>query len=299
VLVALAAVLVVQCYWTVAAVAYDWRNAYSGSAAAARYFRDRPSGGIYAIGYSCTALQPYFQENLYSNFNNGAPTAYWDWSKRNTANPEVDVTSIFSARHRDVVLVGYRFDSEKAFWSRQLSLLGYERTRHFEGNLFWQHHTLEHEAFDLYRRSGDATTVTAESSLDLGDADSDAQILLGVYGVEQRAWRWTAKRFSMVLRTPSGSRTLGATLALKLYLSDSLIKKTGPMTLAVDVEGYPLAGQTFTAPGQYIFSAEVPAEALKLDLVAVNFAFDKAVTGLNGDGRELASVVSSIALETK
>ena len=40
-------------------------------------------GGLYAIGYPATAIQPYFSSNIYSDFNDPANGAYWDWSKRN------------------------------------------------------------------------------------------------------------------------------------------------------------------------------------------------------------------------
>ncbi|MBV9745183.1 MAG: hypothetical protein JO099_15585 [Acidobacteriia bacterium] len=297
-LVALAAAILVQGYWTVAAVSYDWQHAYSGSAEAVRYLKKTPVQDLYAVGYPTTALQPYFPANLYSDTNNGSRAAYWDWSKRNPANPENDPAAIFSARHRNTVLVGYRRDYEQAFWSHVMSMLGYHPVRHFEGGLFWRDRVLEPEAFDLYHRvPGEAVQSRAVSNVNLGGARSDQQVLAGFYQVEDNAWRWTAKRFSVVLRTPPFAAADGAHLVFRFYLPDAQLAKLGPITLTGDVDGYPLAASTFVKGGNFVYSAGIPREALAFDLVTVNLRFNKASRGLNGDPRELGAVASSIAIE--
>jgi hypothetical protein len=296
---ALGIVIAIQCYWTVTALAYDWMNPYSGSAEAARYFQQHQLANVYAVGYPTTALQPYFPANLYSNINQGSRQAYWDWSKRNTANPENGTTPVFSARHRDIVLVGYRRDYEQTYWANTMGSLGYQRIDHFGGSLFWRNRVLEPEAYDLYRRIPGAVASPAGSTLNLGAKSSDAQILAGFYKIERNAWRWTAKQFSVVLRTPPFAARNGAKLVLRFYLPEAQINQRGPMTLTGDVDGVPLTSRTFTRGGQYEYSAIVPAEALGYDLVAVNLHFDKATVGLNGDTRELAAVASFIGLEVQ
>jgi hypothetical protein len=297
---ALAAVIAVQCYWTIAAVTYDWQNAYSGSAEAARYLQKTPLKDLAAVSYPATALEPYFSANIYSNFHNGARTAYWDWSKRNSANPENDRLALLSTRHRDYVLVGYRLDYEKAWWSNVLLALGYQELRHFGGNLFWHDRILEPEAFDLYHRiAGAAALSPAASSLDLGASSSQSQLLTGYYDVEENAWRWTAKHFSAVLRTPPFAARSGARLVFRFYLPGPQISKLGPITLSGDLDGYPLVSNTYRQGGRYEYSVAVPPEALAYDLVAVNLRFDKAAIGLYGDHRELGAVASSLALETQ
>ena len=137
-LLALIAAIGFQCYWTAAAIQYDWGHAYSGSLATAQYFRQAglPTGGLYAIGYPSAAIQPYFPANIYSDFHDGA---YWDWSKRNTAD---DPAALFASDRRELVLVGYKVLAEKQHWADLLALLGYGLTRHFEGNTFWQNRRL-------------------------------------------------------------------------------------------------------------------------------------------------------------
>jgi hypothetical protein len=295
-LIGLAAAMAVQCYWTAAAVAYDLRNPYSGSAEAARYFKANPVKDLYAIGYPTTALEPYFAANIYSDFHNGSPIAYWDWSKRNPANPENDPAAIFSASRRDVVLVGYRREYERIYWARMLSKLGYVHTRHFGGGLFRHDRVLEPEAYDLYKRSPFADPANITSSLQLGAASSESQVLGGFYSIEQNAWRWTAKKFSVLLHPPPRAAATGAKVSFHFFLPDIQVEKLGAFTLSGNVDGYPLAARTYTKAGQYVYSASVPREALKSNLVTVNLHFDKGAVGVNGDHRELAVVASAISL---
>jgi hypothetical protein len=296
-LAALVVAIGFQCYWTSVAIYHDWTSSYSGSRAAVQYLREQrlPSSGIYAIGYSATALQPYFPANIYSNFHGGAKTAYWDWSERNTAN---DPRALFASRRRDLVLVGYKQLSEKQQWQRLLTLLGYQQTRHFGGSLFWQTGALESESFDFYRTGDGVGGSRAVSKLNTGDRARAGQLLEGFYGIEGNGWRWTAKNFSVLLKVPPGSARNGAELALRLYLPDAQVRKSGSMTLRADVGGHELLARTFSKPDEYTYAVHVPSAALQSDFIAVDFRLDKAALGLNGDPRELGLVVSSVELDS-
>ncbi len=154
---ALAALILVsapQCWWTLKSVRYDWNHAYSGSRAAARFVRqhDLSAAGLYAIGYACTGLQPYFRRNIFANVNGGAPQAYWDWSTRNHVNLDSEHLDVLRPAY---VLVGYKGAFERDLWTRSVMRAGYRPIRHFDGNLFWKTRVLEPESFDLYRRGDD------------------------------------------------------------------------------------------------------------------------------------------------
>jgi hypothetical protein len=292
-IVALLTAIGFQFYWTAAAIHYDWRQAYSGSLAAARYLRQEglPPGGLYAVGYSSTALQPYFPQNIYSDFDNAANGGYWDWSKRNRAN---DPRALFASHRRELVLVGYTEIGTEAGWCDLLELLGYQVTQHFEGSTFWQTGVFERESFDLYRK---VSGPRAASSVNMGDPAQTAQLLNGFHGIEARAWRWTAKNFSVLLKAPPGSERNGAELMLKLYLPDPQLRRLGAMTLGADAGGHALPAQTFTESNGQTYSAHVPPEALQSGLVAVNFRLDKAAVNVNGDERELGVVVTAVGLD--
>jgi len=288
-LLALLAAIGFQCYWTASAIRYDWTKAYSGSLAAAQYLRQTglPPGGLYAIGYPTTALQPYFPANIYSDFHGGA---YWDWSKRNTAD---DPAALFASDRRELVLVGYKSLAEKQHWADLLALLGYGLTRHFDGNTFWQARVFEFESYDLYRQ---ISSPRASSSVNMADPVQAAQLLNGFYSIEGGKSRWTARNFSVLLKAPPASEQNGADLALKLYIPDVQIQNLGPMTLSAEVGAHELPARTFSQSNEYTYSARVPAQALHSGLVVVNFRLDKSTSGLNGDARELGVVVTAVSL---
>ncbi len=148
---ALVAVIALHASWTVATVAYDWRYAYSGAKEAAQYIHAMhlEKTRIYAVGYACTAVQPYFPANIFSNLNEGRRAAFWDWSSRN--HSIADLSQVAQLRP-DYVLVGYTGTAEKMIWNDEVQRSGYSLIRHFDGNLFWRTGILEPDAFDLYRR---------------------------------------------------------------------------------------------------------------------------------------------------
>jgi hypothetical protein len=290
-LLALLAPIGFQCYWTAAAIRYDWGHPYSGSVAAAQYLREAglPAGGLYAIGYPTTAVQPYFPANIYSDFHGGA---YWDWSKRNTAD---DPAALFASDRRELVLVGYKNLSEKQHWADLLALLGYGLTRHFDGNTFWQTGVFEFESYDLYRQT---SSPRALSSVNMADPAQAAQLLSGFYSIEGQRSRWTAKNFAVLLKAQPGSEQNGADLSLKLYIPDAQIQNLGPMTLIAEVGGHELPTRTFSQSNEYTYSVRVPAAALRSGFAVMNFRLDKSTAGLNGDARELGVVVSSVSLDS-
>ena len=293
-LLALITAIGFQVYWSAAAIRYDWSHAYSGSLAAAQYFQRAglPPGGLYAIGYPTTAIQPYFPANIYSDFHQPANGAYWDWSKRNTAN---EATALFASDRRELVLVGYKAMFEKQRWADLLALLGYRATQHFDGGTFWQTHVFESESYDLYRN---VTSPHVFSSLSMANARQAAQLLDGFYDIEGEKSRWTQKNFSVVLKAPPGAERSGAELTLKFYLPDAQVQKSGAMTLRAEVGGDRLPARKFSRPDVYDYSAHVPPQDMRSGYAVVNFRLDKSAVGLNGDARDLGVVAISVSLDS-
>ncbi len=287
---ALAIVIAVQCYWTCKTVAYDWREPYSGSKQAARYLETtgiakRP---ILALGYSCTAIQPYFPRSVFVNYGPGG--AYWDWSTRNRVN---EPSALFAANAPDYVMLGYKALPETQALSGALNLAGYRQVQDFPGNLFWRSAIFEAETFDLYRRSGELPAA-ALTYLDMGAPAAARQLLSGFYPAEQHAWRWSARTFTVVLKAPETARSAGATFELHLYIPPEQISRLGPLTINGDVNGYPLGAQTFSSQGSFTYQRAIPASAFGRGVAIATFAFDKAVPSLAGEGRELGAVISSL-----
>jgi hypothetical protein len=137
------------------------------------------------------------------------------------------------------------------------------------------------------------------AALNMGDAKGESQLLLGFYGIEANAWRWTAKDFSVVLRPPIGSAAQGATLDFALSIPQSAIDKLHSLTLAATVNGTTLPPETYSHEGQADYKRELAPTLLTGDSVRIDFHLDKAMPPANGDLRQLGVVARSVALEAK
>jgi hypothetical protein len=130
----------------------------------------------------------------------------------------------------------------------------------------------------------------------MADQAQGTQLLTGFYDIEGGKSRWTAKNFSVLLKTPDGSDARGAELTLKLYVPDVQIRNLGAITLSAAAGGQQLPGRTYSRANEYAYSATLPADALRPGFVVVNFRLDKSSTGLNGDARELGVIVTEVGL---
>ncbi len=136
------------------------------------------------------------------------------------------------------------------------------------------------------------------SKMDMADMRTAGQLLRGFYQLENDRWRWTGQKFSVALKPPDGAEQRGATLGLHIYLPESQIESLGPMTLSACTGEFSLASETFSKGGTYIYSREIPKDALATSLLPVDFQFDKATAPFTGDGRQLAAIVTNVELQT-
>jgi hypothetical protein len=145
----------------------------------------------------------------------------------------------------------------------------------------------------------DEETPRVASAISVADPKAEPQLVTGFYGVEDGAWRWTAKQFTVSLRPPLGSAANGAKLSVKVTVPQVLIDKNKNVTLAATVGNAALAPETYTIPGDYVYVRDVPPGALAGDSVRVDFSLDKVMAPSGGDIRELGIIVFSIGLEGK
>ena len=131
------------------------------------------------------------------------------------------------------------------------------------------------------------------------DPKTAGQLVSGFYDVEQNAWRWAQKRFSVVLRPPVGSAQRGAVLNLKFTVPDVTITRLQNVTVSAALNGSPLAPEAYRKAGEYTYSRDVPPNLLTGDSVRVDFTLDKAMAPGEVDQRELGVVVLSVGLELK
>ena len=146
-----------------------------------------------------------------------------------------------------------------------------------------------------HRNSGQllASTIYA------GDPNAADRLTQGFYQVEENAWRWTAKDFSVTLAPPLHADQKGAQLSLKLAVPDAVIQKFGSVQLSASVDGYKLEPETYNKSGKYTYTRDIPADHLKDDTARIDFSLDHALPPGDTDRRELGIIVSEVGLVAK
>ena len=137
------------------------------------------------------------------------------------------------------------------------------------------------------------------STVHTADPRVAAQLISGFYGIEDNAWRWTAGKFSVLLRPPRTAAQKGAILQLKLALPDPIIGPLKSVTLSATVNGTALPPETYTKSGEFTYARDVPPNLMSGEAVKVEFALDKALPPSAADQRELGLVVSVVGFEPK
>jgi hypothetical protein len=145
----------------------------------------------------------------------------------------------------------------------------------------------------------DEETPQMRSVLNMGDPRIEPQLISGFYGVEEAAWRWTARQFSVALKPPFGSSQKGAKLTMKITVPPVIIEKLKNVSLSATAAGSPLPPETYTTAGDYFYVREIPASLLSGDTLRVDFQLDKAMPPSGADIRELGIIVLNIGLESK
>lgn len=136
------------------------------------------------------------------------------------------------------------------------------------------------------------------STVRMNDSKAGAQLLSGFYSVEDSSWRWTAGKFSVILRTPLAAAQRGGTLSLAFSVPDVVIRTLNNVTITASINGMALRSAEFNAAGSYVFSADVPASMLTTETVKVDFALDKSLPA-GVDKRELGIIATSVALSPR
>jgi hypothetical protein len=131
------------------------------------------------------------------------------------------------------------------------------------------------------------------------DQGTASQLLKGFYEIEHDAWRWTAGKFSVRLRTPRRASTKGTTLRLNFSLPEAVIAKLQSVSLDATVNGTALGHETYKQAGAFTYSRDVPAPVLTQELAQVDFSLDKVLPATPGDKRELGIIVTSVGFEPK
>jgi hypothetical protein len=136
------------------------------------------------------------------------------------------------------------------------------------------------------------------STIVMSDSRSTGQLVKGFYAVEGD-WRWTAKDFSAKLGTPAHAAQTGARLEIALAVPEPVIQRLKSITLSAVVNGLNLRPETYSRPGAYIYSSDIPPDRLSSAAILVEGHLDKALPPSAVDARELGIIVSGIGFIAK
>ncbi len=103
----------------------------------------------------------------------------------------------------------------------------------------------------------------------------------------------------MALGRPGTAAQKGATINLVFAIPDLVIQKLKSITLYAAVNEVKLLPETYSKPGDYIYSRELLPASFTAERVSVDFHLDKALPPTATDSRELGIIVSAIGFENK
>lgn len=125
------------------------------------------------------------------------------------------------------------------------------------------------------------------------ERQGEIQLVRGWHQVEYACWRWTEREFAVVAPLPASMRPM---LRLRFFLPEIVVEKLGPLTLAAEVDGQPLAGETYAQPGEYVYARGLPPGEPGRR-VRIEFRLDRALPPDEADPRERGLIVSSLTIE--
>jgi hypothetical protein len=142
------------------------------------------------------------------------------------------------------------------------------------------------------------TAPRMASLVRMNDPKASAQMLSGFYDLENKSWRWTSGKFSVLLRTPPSTAPQGGVVTLAFSLPDIAIQRLKNVTITASVNGTTLNSARYDKPGANTFTADVPAALLTGESVRVDFALDKTIPA-DVDSRNLGVVATSVGISSR
>ena len=140
--ISLILIFLIQIYWSVSAINYDFSNNYSASKDVAEFLKenDYENKTIYGLGYSVTAIQPYFEKNIFANQNTNK--SFYLWKDNNgydtKVNDNVDIcviSALYINSYKDVIE-----------WLKSNDY----REINFEGYTYLKNNIYESEGYKVY-----------------------------------------------------------------------------------------------------------------------------------------------------
>ncbi|MBE0656160.1 MAG: glycosyltransferase family 39 protein [Bryobacteraceae bacterium] len=147
--------------------------------------------------------------------------------------------------------------------------------------------------FDISRDPVDRMTISSiierkpESSwIDMKLASSDAQIVSGVYQVENGQWRWSSPRAVLLLKTPAGAMPV----RVNLYLPEAAPGRQLTVTLNGDI----VDSRTLSGPGMH--EIVTAPKAVSMETATLAITIDRGFSP-PGDSRQLGFILTGAGFQ--
>ena len=150
--IALACVIAVQAYWSVAAFATSTRVSYSALPAATAYLEAQglSRGVVYGYFFHAFLVNGFAGRNIFANMNGGRPPDFYPWTTEELSRESA--ASTVNAGVPDVVVITVQhyvgLDN-----NRIVPLPGYVRVGYFEGSIIWKDGIYEQDNILIARRA--------------------------------------------------------------------------------------------------------------------------------------------------
>lgn len=145
----LAVVCLFQIYWSFATAKNDVNEPYSGSRDLAHYIKenDLQDSTIFGVHWSSMAVNPYFEGNVYANYDAPGDVSFWEWSDKNEMVEDYRTIDLLAP---DFVVVPVKVPGMEDPANAQLK--HYEQRAVFGGNMYWKTGVLEPDLYILFER---------------------------------------------------------------------------------------------------------------------------------------------------
>jgi hypothetical protein len=153
------------------------------------------------------------------------------------------------------------------------------------------------------RHPNPMATIEEESALasvvSMADPAASSQLLSGFHAVEDNAWRWSMKKFTVSLAVPPAAAAQGGSLKLKLTLPDVIADRMRGVSVTASIGDRKLGSFVVAQTGDHVAAFDVPAQLLNASAIIAGFELDKAIAPQTQDSRELGLIIAKVSLEPK
>ncbi len=146
--VILIVVLLFHLPWYAMTVQKDWTQNYSASGQAAAFLKSHHAENktVWAWGFPVMSILPYFQDNIFMNYNGGTRPVFWQWRTGNPWNHMVgtqkkDYTRELAEirrKHPDLVVISIKNKAQGSFALKLDQSPDYQMVAYLKGRLWYK-----------------------------------------------------------------------------------------------------------------------------------------------------------------